>query len=145
MNTLKQSINEKLKTAMKEKNAEMLNVLRGVISKITESEKANSNKELIDDEVIKVIEKLAKQREESIALFKKGNREDLVTAEEFQLNVLKEYLPQKMDEAATRKAVDEAIQAGATNIGMLMKELGKYGNLIDKKLASQIANELIAK
>lgn len=145
MSTLKQSINEKLKTAMKEKNAEMLNVLRGVISKVTEAEKANSNKELTDDEVIKVIEKLAKQREESISLFKKGNRDDLVTAEEFQLNVLKEYLPQKMDEAATRKAVDEAIQAGATNIGMLMKELAKYGNLIDKKLASQIANELIAK
>lgn len=144
MATLKQNINEKLKSAMKEKNQDLLNVVRGIISKITESEKANSNKELNDDEVIKVIEKLAKQREESIALFKQGNREDLVKSEEFQLSVLKQYLPEKMDETATRKAVEDAIKNGANNIGLLMKEMNKYGNLVDKKLVSQIAKELIS-
>ncbi len=141
--SLKQSISEKLKTAMKEKNPAMLGVLRGITSKITEAEKANSNQELSDDDVIKVIEKLAKQREESISLYKQGNREDLVQSEQFELDVLKEYLPQKMDESATRKVVEDAVNAGATNIGLLMKELNQYGNLIDKKLASQIAKEFI--
>jgi len=143
MNTLKLSINEKLKTAMKEKNVEMLNVLRSIIAKITEAEKSNLNQELSDDDILKVIEKLAKQREESIILFKKGNRDDLVKAEEFQLNILKKYLPQKMDEITTRKAVTDAISSGVNNIGALMKELGKYGNLLDKKLASQIAKEFL--
>jgi uncharacterized protein YqeY len=143
MSKLRREINEKMKFAMKEKNVELLNVLRGIVAKITEVEKANSNKELSDDEILKVIEKLAKQREESIVLFKQGSREDLVKSEEFQLNILKEYLPQKMDENATRKVVEDAVNMGANNMGLIMKELSKYGNLIDKKLASQIAKEII--
>ncbi len=91
-----------------------------------------------------MIEKLAKQREEAIALYKQGNREDLVKIEEFQLGVLKTYLPQKMDESQTRDAVMKAVEAGANNIGALMKELAQYGNLIDKKLASQLAKEFLA-
>jgi uncharacterized protein YqeY len=144
MSNLKVSISEKLKTAMKEKNADLLSVLRGITAKITESEKANSNKPLTDEDILKVIEKLAKQREEAIALYKQGNREDLVKIEEFQLGVLKTYLPQKMDEVATREAVKTAVESGANNIGALMKELAKYGNLIDKKIASQIAKEFLA-
>ncbi len=143
MENLKQKINEKLKNAMKEKNTELLNVLRSIIAKMTEGEKSNSNKELNDDEILKVIEKLAKQREESIALFQKGNREDLVKSEQYQLDVLKEYLPQKMDEASTRDVIKKAIDSGANNIGALMKELSVYGGLIDKKLASQIAKEFL--
>ncbi len=143
MSAIKTNINEKLKTAMKDKNTDMLNVLRAVLAKITETEKANGNKELTDDEIIKVMEKLAKQREESIALFQKGNRDDLVASEQFQLDVLKEYLPEKMDEAQTREAVKTLVEMGANNMGLLMKELGQYGNLIDKKLASQIAKEFI--
>jgi uncharacterized protein YqeY len=140
---MKKSINEALKNAMKEKNAEKLSVLRSIIAKITEAEKLNSNIELTDDEIVKVVQKLAKQREESINLFKQGNREDLVAIEEFQLSVLKEYLPQMMSEDEVRNVVKLAIENGANNIGLLMKELNRYGSLIDKKIASQIAKELL--
>ena len=140
---MKKSINEALKNAMKEKNAEKLSVLRSIIAKITEAEKLNSNIELTDDEIVKVVQKLAKQREESINLFKQGNREDLVAIEEFQLSVLKEYLPQMMSEDEIRTIVKSAIENGANNIGLLMKELNRYGNLLDKKIASQIAKELL--
>jgi uncharacterized protein YqeY len=139
---MKTKINEQLKSAMKNKDADRLSVLRGIISKITEAEKV-SNTTLSDDEIIKTIQKLAKQREESINLFRQGNREDLALAEEFQLSVLKEYLPQMMSEDDVRDAVKTAIDNGASNIGSLMKELGKYGNLLDKKLASQIAKEFL--
>lgn len=140
---MKKSINEALKNAMKEKNAEKLSVLRSIIAKITEAEKLNSNIELTDDEIVKVVQKLAKQREESINLFKQGNREDLVAIEEFQLSVLKEYLPQMISEDEIRTIVKTAIENGANNIGLLMKELNRYGNLLDKKIASQIAKELL--
>lgn len=140
---MKKSINDALKNAMKEKNAEKLSVLRSIIAKITEAEKLNSNIELTDDEIVKVVQKLAKQREESINLFKQGNREDLVAIEEFQLSVLKEYLPQMMSEDEVRNVVKIAIENGANNIGLLMKELNQYGSLIDKKIASQIAKELL--
>ena len=139
---LKNEINEKLKIAMREKNVDMLKVLRSIIAKITESEKSASSKELSDDDIIVIIEKLAKQREESILLFTKGGREDLVSIEEFELNVLKEYLPVKMTESETRSAVETAIASGSTNMGLLMKDLNRYGNLIDKKLASSIAKEI---
>ena len=144
MSNLKQSIEAKRDTARKEKNAELLNVFNGILAKVTEAEKNNSNTPSTDEDILKVIEKLSKQREESIIAFKNGNREDKAKAEEFELNILKEFLPQKMDEASTRKVVEEAVSAGANNIGLLMKELNKYGNLIDKKLASQIAKELIS-
>lgn len=143
MNNLKQQISEKIKTAMKDKNSNLLNTLRSILTKITETEKLNLNKELSDEQILNVIEKLAKQREETIILFKQGNRKDLVETEQYQLNILKEYLPSKMSEDETKKVIQEAISAGANNIGSLMKELNKYGNLIDKKLASQIAKELI--
>ena len=139
---MKTKINEQLKSAMKNKDADRLSVLRGIISKITEAEKV-SNTTLSDDEIIKTIQKLAKQREESINLFRQGNREDLAIAEEFQLSVLKEYLPQMMSESEVRTAVKTAIDNGASNIGALMKELNQYGNLLDKKIASQIAKEFL--
>ena len=139
---MKTKINEQLKSAMKNKDVDRLSVLRGIISKITEAEKV-SNTTLSDDEIIKTIQKLAKQREESINLFRQGNREDLALAEEFQLSVLKEYLPQMMSESEVRTAVKTAIDNGASNIGALMKELNQYGNLLDKKIASQIAKEFL--
>ena len=139
---MKNKINEQLKSAMKNKDADRLSVLRGIISKITEAEKV-SNTTLSDDDIVKTIQKLAKQREESINLFRQGGREDLVVSEEFQLSVLKEYLPQMMDFDATRQAVQEAVDGGANNIGALMKVLSKYGNLLDKKIASQIAKEIL--
>ena len=137
---MKNKITEQLKSAMKEKNAERLSVLRNILSKITEAEKV-SNTILSDEEIIKVIQKIAKQREESINLFKQGNRLDLVQVEEYQLSALKEFLPKMMNEEEIRLAVKTSIENGATNIGLLMKDLNKFGNLIDKKLASTIAKE----
>lgn len=142
MNRIKETIEERLKLAMKEGNPEKLNVLRSIKAKITETEKNNMNKQLSDEEVIKVIEKLAKQREESIELFKQGNREDLLVTEQYQLDYLKQYIPEKYDEQKTREIVETLIKNGASNIGLLMKELNQYGNMLDKKLASSIAKEL---
>ncbi len=143
MINLKNKISSEITSAMKDKNPELVSVYRGIMAKIIESEKNNGNKEISDDDILKIIEKLSKQREEAITLYKQGGREDLVLKEQFELNILLSYLPQKMSEAETRKIVEEAVANGSNNMGLLMKELNKYGNLIDKKLASQIAKELL--
>lgn len=140
--SIKEKINERLKNSMKDKDSELLNVMRSISAKITEAEKKDG-KILSDDEVLKVIEKLSKQREESINLFHQGNRLDLVEKEEYQLNILKEYIPQKFDENKTREIISELVSKGFTNIGSIMKELNSYGNSIDKKIASVIIKEFI--
>ncbi len=137
-NNLKVQINERLTQAMRDKNVEVLATMRSIVTKITEAEKKNGSIITSNDEIIKIIEKLSKQREESILLYKKGNRLDLAKVEQFELDILKEYLPTKMTELEIIEAVDKAILAGVNNIGSLMKELNQYGSLIDKKLASKI-------
>ncbi len=143
MNNLKIKISSEITNAMKDKNPELVSVYRGIMAKIIESEKNNGNKEISDDDILKIIEKLSKQREEAITLYKQGGREDLVLKEQFELNMLLSYLPKKMSEAETRKIVEEAVANGSNNIGLLMKDIAAYGNKIDKKLASQIAKELL--
>ena len=140
---MKTKIQERLKQAMRDKDSALLQTLRNIISKITELEKSSQGKVLTDDDVVKIIEKLSKQREEAIVLYKKGDREDLVAVEEFELGVLKEYLPQKFDEAKTREIIKGIHESGASNIGQFMKAISVHGNFIDKKLASEIIKEYI--
>jgi uncharacterized protein YqeY len=138
---MKNKIEERKISAMKNKDTNTLKVMRSILSKITEQEKIN-NTILTNDEIIKVIEKLSKQREESIIIFQKGNRQDLVESEQFELNILKEYLPTKKSIDETRIIVQELINNGINNIGGIMKEISKYGNLIDKKIVGDIFKEL---
>lgn len=138
---MKEKIKTRMVSAMKSKDTETLKVMRSIITKITEQEKIN-NTELSDDDIIKVIEKLSKQREESILNFEKGNRPDLVASEKQELAILKEYLPTKMSEEAIRLVVENLIREDVKDIGTFMKSLNIYGNLIDKKIASSIFKEL---
>lgn len=143
MSTLKNKISEELTHSMKEKNPSLTVTLRSIKSKITEAEKAKGNQELSDDEVIKVIEKLAKQREESIKSYIAGNREDLANKEKVELIILQNFLPTKMTEAETRAAIEEAVNSGADTMPSLMKYIAKFGSLIDRKLVSELSFEYI--
>lgn len=140
---LKTKIQENLTLALKDKDGASTLVYRNILAKITEFEKANSNKEVNDNEVINVIEKLAKQREESIKLFKEGGRSDLAEKEEFELNLLKSFLPTKFNEQETREILLELIDSGCNTMALLMKQLNNYGNKMDKKLASEIIKSLL--
>jgi uncharacterized protein YqeY len=94
-----------------------------------------------DTTVVEVLQKMAKQRRESITLYRQGNREELAAAEEAELAVIGEFLPAQMDEAATSAAI-EAIKAqlGATSIkdmGKVMAELkARHGQSLDMAKAS---------
>lgn len=133
---MKTLITSQVKEAMKNKDSQKLEVLRAILSKITEGEKANGNKELTDSSCLQVIEKLSKQREEALVLYRKAGRQDLIDKEEFQLNVLKGYLPEKKSVEETEFRVTELINSGLKDMGSLMKSFTDQS--WDKKLVSEI-------
>ncbi len=123
----------------------VLSYIKSVI-KYREIENREKKKELTDDDVIEVISKEIKKREESIEMYKIGGREDLVHKEEKELKVLKEYMPVQMSEEEIRAKVKEIIQkVGAScekDFGRVMKEVmvelkGKAGGNLIKKIVEE--------
>lgn len=120
-------INEDIKTYMKNKDTLRLNVVRMVKSSI-QLELINSKKETLeDDEVINIISKQIKMRNDSISEFKKASRDDLIKSYEEEIKVLKEYMPEELSEEEVISIIDEAlISTKATSIKemkVVMKEV----------------------
>lgn len=120
-------INEDIKTYMKNKDTLRLNVVRMVKSSI-QLELINGKKETLeDDEVINIISKQIKMRNDSISEFKKASRDDLIKSYEEEIKVLKEYMPEELSEEEVISIIDEAlISTKATSIKemkVVMKEV----------------------
>ena len=116
--------------AMKEKNKEELSVLRmakGAMDKI----RIDQKKEVDDQLLIEVIAKDKKSRNDSIAEFKKGGREDLVSKTENEINILKRYLPEQLSEEEVDKIIDEAFVELAPQG---MKDMGKVMSMVSPKV-----------
>ena len=116
--------------AMKEKNKEELSVLRmakGAMDKI----RIDQKKEVDDQLLIEVIAKEIKSRNDSIAEFKKGGREDLVSKTENEINILKRYLPEQSSEEEVDKIIDEAFVELAPQG---MKDMGKVMSMVSPKV-----------
>src|SRR5688500_18953242 len=97
-----------MKTAMRAKDAPRLSTVRLVLAAIKQRE-VDERKELTDADVVAVIEKMIKQRRESIAQYEQASRKDLADVEKFELQLLSGYLPQQMSEAEIAQAVDAAV------------------------------------
>lgn len=126
--SLKKKILDDLKTAMKSKDADRLNVLRSLKAKLLEkeiSERKGGEASLSDEQVVEVLMKAAKQRKESIDQFEKGGRDDLAKKEKFELEIIDEYLPKMMDEEEIREAVKDQIEKmGAETMADMGKVMG---------------------
>lgn len=96
---MKTKIQEDFIKAMKERNEIAKAALSSLKAKITEGEKANNNKELSDDEIIKIINKAIKQREDSASIYRKADRFEQAIAEESELQVLKQYMPEQLSDS----------------------------------------------
>ena len=124
---LENDINEALKQALKAGEKVKISSLRLLINEIKNKKIADRVEKLEDEKVIGVIQKMAKQRKDSIEQFKKGDRLDLAEKETEELAVLEEYLPEQMSEEELAGIVAESIKAvGATSMkemGNVMKEL----------------------
>ncbi|MBP7860027.1 GatB/YqeY domain-containing protein [Patescibacteria group bacterium] len=128
-------IKSDLTASMLAKDAFKTDVLRFVISAIRNKAIENKLKEeeMSDSDVLSVLEKQVKSRSESIDMFKKGNRNDLVEREEAQLKIIKAYMPEKLSETETLKLVQEAVFAtGATSL----KDTGKIISFVKERTSN---------
>ncbi len=131
--SLKARIQEDVKTAMKAREAARLSTLRMLTAAMKQKE-VDERIELDDATVLAIVEKLIKQRKDSISQFAKAGRQDLVDAETAELGVLSAYLPAQLSEAEILVAIDAAIAAsGASN----PKDMGKVMALIKPQLAGK--------
>ena len=122
-----------MKAAMRAKDAARLSAIRLLLSGVKQKE-VDERKELTDAEVTSVIEKMIKQRRESIAQFEQASRKDLADAEKFELEVLTAYLPKQMGESELQQEVQKAIaESGASGI----KDMGKVMALLKPRLAGK--------
>lgn len=104
----------------------------------------DSSKPVEDADVIDLLRKQIKQRLDSVDQYRKGEREDLATKEEFEIGVLRGYLPPEADPEAIRAAARDAIAAGASDVGKLMGVLmGQFKGKADGKVINQIAREAL--
>lgn len=126
-------INEDLKAAMKSKDSDRLSTLRMVKTAIKNRE-IDKMEALTDEEAIKVLQSLVKQRRDSIEQYQQAGRIDLAEKEAAEIKTIEEYLPAALDEAAIARAVEETItETGASS----MKEMGAVMKAVMAKLAGQ--------
>lgn len=145
---MRNKILEDLKQAMKVQDKERLSVIRMVKGSIQMSE-LNKKHELSDEEVLEVISKEIKSRNDSINEFKKGNREDLIDKTQKEIDILKEYLPKQLSEEELTKVIDEVFDlvkpTSPKDMGTIMKELKpKVAGKADMGLVSKIVKEKIS-
>ena len=137
--SLREQITGAMKMAMKAKDPKRLGTLRLVLAAIKDKDiaarTADSREGISDADILVLLAKLIKSREDSIALYAQGGRQDLVDAEQAEIQVIREFQPKQMDEAQTVQAVEAAVtETGAAS----MKDMGKVVAALKAKYAGQM-------
>ena len=148
---LKKQIEQDLKEAMKQGDAARKRALRTLITAISRAERSGDTlRELSDEEIIAIIAKEAKQREESIEAYAKGGREDLVAEEKAELEILRAYLPRQLTreeiEARAKEVIAEVGAKSPRDMGKVMKVLmAEMRGRADGRVVNQIVRDLLAR
>tara|TARA_B100000949_G_C13903196_1_gene293670 strand:- start:42 stop:500 length:459 start_codon:yes stop_codon:yes gene_type:complete len=137
--SLREKISEQFNTALKNKDKTLVSTLRLIMSAIKERDIANRSSEkkenIKDSEILKVLRKMRKQRQDSADFYKKGGRPELLEAEVAEIKIIDSYLPKQLSEEETKKICKEIIEAlGASSI----KDMGKIMGALKKKYAESI-------
>ena len=145
--SLYKQIQNDMYNAMKSGNKEDANTLRTTLAKVKDKV-IEKRQDLSKEEEVKILQILVKQRKESIELYEKGGRNELVETEQKELEIINNYLPKMMDESDIKSIVKTVIdEVGATSMadmGKIMPEVMKRGKgLIDGKSAQKFVQELI--
>lgn len=145
--SLQAKISEDLKTAMMQKNEVERDALRMLKSELLNKE-VELGRAPTDEETIAVLKRAVKTRQESIEQYIAGGRAELADKERLELLAIERYLPKMLDPNETRGLISAIVKeldlSGKKDMGRLMKEIKtRHGNLVDGKLASQIAGELL--
>jgi uncharacterized protein YqeY len=131
--TLRERVNEDMKAAMKAREAERLAAIRLLLAALKQRE-VDERITLDDAAVVSVVEKMIKQRKDSISQFEQGGRQDLADKEKFEVSVLQGYLPQQLSEAEVEAIIAESIAAcGAKS----PSDMGKVMGLVKPRVAGR--------
>ncbi len=131
--TLKAQISEDMKTAMKSGDKDRLKVVRLILAAIQQIE-VDQRTELDDAGVLRVMDKMVKQRRDSVSQFEKGGRQDLADIELTEISVLQNYLPEQLSEAELADIIEQAIKdSGAESI----RDMGKVMGQVKSKAAGR--------
>ena len=150
--SLKETIETEYKNALKAKDKTKISTYRLILSSIKDLDISNrsgpNKKETDDDDIKKLLKKMVKQRTESIDIYKKNNRKDLLEVEQNEYEILSKFLPKQLGEEETKKICAELIaKLGASSVkdmGKVMGELKKlYSDEIDFSKAGSLIKELL--
>ena len=143
MSQLKKRITDDLKSAMKARDKQVLRAVRMILGAIKQKE-VDDRIDLDDVQVLAVIQKMVKQRKDSIAQFTEGGRDDLVEVEQAELAIIANYMPEQMSEVEVAKAVEQAItDSGAASMKDMGKLMGMLKSQLDGKADMAIVSQLI--
>lgn len=149
--TLVERINADLKQALLSGDKELVSVLRGLKSEILNEEVAKGMRDsgLEEQTIVSIFQREVKKRNEAIDLYKKAGDDKRARQEEYEVAVIKNYLPEMLSEVETLKLVEDAIKklgaSDMSNMGQVIGEVKKQGgNKVDAALAAKIAKEKLA-
>ena len=131
--SLKTKITDDMKAAMRAKDAPRLAAIRLLLAAMKQKE-VDERVELTDTDVVSIIDKMIKQRRDSIAQYEAGKRQDLADAEKFEITVLQAYMPQALSEAEIAAEIAAAMQATGAKA---MADMGKVMAVLKPKLAGK--------
>ena len=140
--SLLNSLNDELKAAMRAKDSLKLEALRAIKSALLLAKTATAGDvDLTEEEEIKLLQKLVKQRKDSAVIFKEQNRDDLATPEEAQARVIAQFLPDQLSQQEIEQIVDEIVaKTGAQG----MKDMGKVMGMASKEMAGKADGKTIS-
>ena len=137
--SLREKINQQFNAALKNKNKTLVSTLRLILAAIKERDIANrtggKKEEAKDQEIVRVSQKMKKQRQDSADLYKKGGRQELLNIEEEEIKIIDTFLPKQLSEEETKKICKEIIESvGASSV----KDMGKIMGMLKKKHSDSI-------
>ena len=137
--SLREKINEQFNIALKNKNKTLVSTLRLILAEIQGRDIANrkgNNKEVIKNpEIIKLLRKMKKQRQDSADLYEKGGRQELLDAEKEEIKIIDSFLPQQLSEEETKKICKQLVESLGTSS---IKDMGKIMGTLKQKYADTI-------
>ena len=152
--SLREKIESDYKNALKSKDKNKISTYRLILSGLKDLDIQNrsgpNKKDTDDDDIKKLLRKMIKQRTESIEIYKKNNRQDLLQIEENEVKIMSEYLPKQLSEDDTKKLCEEVINkinaSSLKDMGKVMSELKKnHSDSIDFSLSGKIIKEILNK
>ena len=149
--SLKKQIDDKLNQALKAKDKNIYPTLRLIVSAIKDAEiagRSKGQKEIKDSDIISLLKKMVKQRNESCEVYEKAGRKELLESEKKEINVINSFLPKQLSEEETKKICEATIKSvGATSIKDMGKIMGalksKYADTLDFAKVSSILKGLL--